>query len=398
MGEREPLSLLRGVRILSFTQFLLGPAGVQYLADMGADVIKIEAPGGKLYERVWSGCDLFLNGVSAFFLCANRNQRSLTLNLKHPEGQAIARRLVADADVLVQNFRPGVAARLGLDYDELASINPRLIYVSASGYGETSQFRDRPGQDLLIQGMSGLASISGRADAPPTPTGSPIVDQHGAALLAMGVAAALFDRTRTGRGQKLEVIMLRAALDLQLEVLTYYLNGGRMQKSATSLASMVHPGPYGVYQTKDGYLILSSSPLPALQAALTLPALEPIAKLPYTFERREEIARIVEPVIRTRTTAEWLELLPPHGVWAAPVLNYDGLFAHPVMQDADVTEEVEHPAAGRVRLLRFPLEFSSGRADIRRLPPASGEHTDEILAAAGYTPQAIADLRRDSVV
>lgn len=398
MTHREPLSLLRGVRILSFTQFLLGPAGVQYLADMGADVIKIEAPGGKLYERVWSGCDLFLNGVSAFFLCANRNQRSLTLNLKHPEGQAIARRLVADADVLVQNFRPGVAARLGLDYAELASMNPRLIYVSASGYGETSRFRDRPGQDLLIQGMSGLASITGRADAPPTPTGSPIVDQHGAALLAMGVAAALFDRTRTGRGQKLEVIMLRAALDLQLEVLTYYLNGGRMQKSATSLASMVHPGPYGVYQTKDGYLILSSSPLPALQAALALPALEPIAKLPYTFERREEIARIVEPVIRTRTTAEWLERLPPHGVWAAPVLNYDGLFAHPVMQDADVTEEVEHPAAGRVRLLRFPLEFSSGRASIRHLPPASGEHTDEILGATGYTPQEIEGFRRTSVV
>ena len=178
MTSSAPLSLLRGVRILSFTQFLLGPAGVQYLADMGADVIKIEAPGGRLYERIWSGCDLFLNGVSAFFLCANRNQRSVTLDLKAPEGRAVARRLVAGADVLVQNFRPGVAARLGLDYDELAALNPRLIYVSASGYGEASPYRDRPGQDLLIQGMSGLASISGGADAPPTPTGSPIVDQH----------------------------------------------------------------------------------------------------------------------------------------------------------------------------------------------------------------------------
>jgi crotonobetainyl-CoA:carnitine CoA-transferase CaiB-like acyl-CoA transferase len=398
MKRNEPLSLLRGVRVLSFTQFLLGPAGVQYLADMGADVIKVEAPGGKLYERVWSGCDLFLNGVSAFFLCANRNQRSLTLNLKDPKGQEIARRLVAEADVLVQNFRPGVAARLGLDYDELAALNPRLIYVSASGYGETSPYRDRPGQDLLIQGMSGLASISGRADAPPTPTGSPIVDQHGAALLAMGVAAALFDRTRTGRGQKLEVIMLRAALDLQLEVLTYYLNGGRMQKSATSLASMVHPGPYGIYRTKDSYLVLSSSPLPALQAALQVPELEAIARAPYNFEQRERIAEIVEPVIRTRTTAAWLEYLPPHGVWAAPVLDYDGLFAHPVMQGADVTEEVEHPVAGRVRLLRFPLEFSSGRAGIRLLPPASGEHTDEILEGIGYTREQITIFREARVV
>jgi crotonobetainyl-CoA:carnitine CoA-transferase CaiB-like acyl-CoA transferase len=398
MRSSEPLTLLRGVRILSFTQFLLGPAGVQYLADMGADVIKIEAPGGKLYERTWSGCDLFLNGISAFFLCANRNQRSLTLDLKQPEGQAIARRLVAEADILVQNFRPGVATRLGLDYEELAALNPRLIYVSASGYGETSPYRDRPGQDLLIQAMSGLASISGRSDAPPTPTGSPIVDQHGAALLAMGVAAALFDRTRTGRGQKLEVIMLRAALDLQLEVLTYYLNGGAMRKSATSLASMVHPGPYGVYRTKDSYLVLSSSPLPALQAALQLPALDPIAKERYNFPQRERIAQILEPVIRTRSTADWLEYLVPRGVWAAPVLTYDEFFAHPVAQSADVTEEVDHPVAGRVRLLRFPLEFSSGRAGVRRLPPASGEHTDEILQELGYTQSERAHFRHGRVV
>jgi crotonobetainyl-CoA:carnitine CoA-transferase CaiB-like acyl-CoA transferase len=398
MSSSPPLDLLRGVRVLSFTQFLLGPAGVQYLADMGADVIKIEAPGGQLYERTWSGCDLFLNGISAFFLCANRNQRSLTLDLKQPEGQAIAKRLVAEADVLVQNFRPGVAARLGLDYEELAALNPRLIYVSASGYGETSPYRDRPGQDLLIQAMSGLASISGRGDAPPTPTGSPIVDQHGAALLAMGVLAALFDRTRTGRGQKIEVIMLRAALDLQLEVLTYYLNGGRMRKSATSLASMVHPGPYGVYQTKDSYLVLSSSPLPSLQAALQLPELDPIAKERYNFRHREQVAQILEPVIRKRTTAEWLEYLIPRGVWAAPVLTYDELFAHPVAQSADVTEEVDHPVAGHVRLLRFPLEFSSGRAGVRRLPPASGEHTDEILHELGYTQEERAHFRHGKVV
>jgi len=398
MRSSEPLTLLRGIRVLSFTQFLLGPAGVQYLADMGADVIKIEAPGGKLYERTWSGCDLFLNGVSAFFLCANRNQRSLTLDLKQPEGQAIAKRLVAEADVLVQNFRPGVAARLGLDYEGLAALNPGLIYVSASGYGEASPYRDRPGQDLLIQAMSGLASISGRGDAPPTPTGSPIVDQHGAALLAMGVVAALFDRTRTGRGQKIEVIMLRAALDLQMEVLTYYLNGGQMRKSATSLASMVHPGPYGVYRTKDSYLVLSSSPLPALQAALQLPELDPIAKEPYNFHHRERIARILEPLIQTRTTAEWLEFLAPRGVWAAPVLTYDELFAHPVAQQTDVTEEVDHPVAGRVRLLRFPLEFSSGRAGVRRLPPASGEHTEEILDEMGYTREKIATFRQAKVV
>ena len=398
MANREPLALLQGVRILSFTQFLLGPAGVQYLADMGADVIKIEPPGGKLYERIWAGCDLFLNNVSAFFLCAHRNQRSLTLDLKSSEGQAIARRLVEGADVLVQNFRPGVAARLGLDYDELAALNPRLIYVSASGYGEASPYRDRPGQDLLLQAMSGLASISGRAGQPPTPTGGPVVDQHGAALLAMGVVAALFDRSRTGLGQKIEVTMLRAALDLQLEVVSYHLNGAQMRKSPTSLASMIHPGPYGIYETKDGFLALSMSPLPVLQQVLKLPELEPLAVSRFNHPAREEIARILEPVIRTRTTSEWLEYLVPKGIWAAPVLDYEGVFADPAVQEADVIEEVEHPTAGRVRLLRFPLEFSSGRAAIRRIPPASGEHTEEILQELGYTQEEVGRFRQGKVV
>ncbi|HSB69782.1 MAG TPA: CoA transferase [Candidatus Methylomirabilis sp.] len=398
VDDAKPLEALRGIRILSFTQFLLGPAGVQYLADLGADVIKIEPPGGTLFERNWAGCDHFLNGVSVFFLCAHRNQRSLTLNLKHPEGQALAKRLATDADVLVQNFRPGVMARLGLTYEDLAPGNPRLIYVSASGYGEASPYRDRPGQDLLIQAMSGLISISGRAGVPPTAVGAPVVDQHGAALLAMGVLAALLDRARTGRGQKIEVSMLRAALDLQLEVVTYYLNGAQMQKSPTSLASMIHPGPYGIYETRDGYLALSMSPLPVLQEALQLPELAPLATERFNHPAREQIARILEPVIRTRTTAEWVQHLVPRGVWAAPVRDYAETFADPGVQGAGVVEEAEHPVAGRIRLLRFPLEFSSGRAECRRLPPLPGEHTGEILRELGYAETDVRRLQTDGVV
>jgi crotonobetainyl-CoA:carnitine CoA-transferase CaiB-like acyl-CoA transferase len=398
MHSSPPLALLQGVRILSFTQFLLGPAGVQYLADMGADVIKIEPPGGKLFERTWAGCDLFLNGVSAFFLCAHRNQRSLTLDLKRPEGVDVAKRLIAETDVLVQNFRPGVMARLGLGYEDVAPINPRLIYVSGSGYGDASVYRDRPGQDLLIQAMSGLASLSGRAGQPPTAVGGPVVDQHGAALLAMGVLAALFDRSRTGRGQKIEVSMIRAALDLQLEVLMYHLNGARLEKSPTSLASMIHPGPYGIYETKDGYLALSMSPLPVLQEALQLPELAPLAQSRFNHAARERIAQVLEPAMRTRTTAEWVEYLVPKGIWVAPVRDYDEVFADPAVVEADVTEEVDHPAAGRVRLLRFPLEFSSGRAAVRRLPPASGEHTEEILRELGYAEVEVKSLQQQRVV
>ena len=398
MTDRPPLEVLSGVRVLSFTQFLLGPSGVQFLADLGADVIKVEPPGGTLWERNWSGANLYLNGVSAFFLAAHRNQRSLTLDLKHPEGQEIARRLVERADVLVQNFRPGVMTRLGLDWEQARAINPRLIYVSASGYGEKNPYRDRPGQDLLMQAVSGLASISGRAGQPPTAVGTAAIDQHGASLLALGVLAALLERARTGQGLHVEVSMLRAALDLQLEIATYVLNGAQLEKSATPLASTFHPPPYGIYETSDGYLALSMSPLAALRDALDLPALDPYTTVRWPFEAREEVARLIEPVIRTRSTAEWLEHLVPRGIWAAPVLTLAETFADPAVQAAEPVEEIDHPVAGRVRLLRFPPELSTGRATIRRPPPMPGEHTEEILRQYGYADDAIRRLRDASVV
>jgi crotonobetainyl-CoA:carnitine CoA-transferase CaiB-like acyl-CoA transferase len=395
---RPPLAALSGVRVLSFTQFLLGPSGVQFLADLGADVVKIEPPGGTLWERNWSGANLYLNGVSVFYLSTHRNQRSLTLDLKRPEGREVAERLVQGADVLVQNFRPGVMARLGLDWERMRALNPRLVYVSASAYGETSPYRDRPGQDLLMQAVSGLASISGRAGQPPTPVGTPVVDQHGAALLAMGVLAALLERARTGEGVHVEVSMLRAALDLQLEIATYHLNGARLVKSPTPLASTFHPPPYGVYETRDGHLVLSLSPLGALRDALDLPALDAYTAVRWPFEVREEVARLVEPVIKTRTTGEWVEHLVPRGIWAAPVLTLDETFADPTVQAAEPVEEIDHPVAGRVRLLRFPLEFSTGRAAVRRPPPMAGEDTEAILRECGYADGAIRRLREEGVV
>jgi crotonobetainyl-CoA:carnitine CoA-transferase CaiB-like acyl-CoA transferase len=396
--DAAPLSVLSGIRVLSFTQFLLGPSGVLYLADLGADVIKIEPPGGTLWERNWAGCDLYLGGVSAFFLATHRNQRSLSLDLKSPDGQAIARRLVAGADVLVQNFRPGVMARFGLDDESARTLNPRLIYVSASGYGQASPYRDRPGQDLLMQAITGLASISGREGQPPQPVGTAVVDQHGATLLALGVLAGLLERGRTGRGLHVEVSMLGAALDLQLEIVTYFLNGARMTKSPTSLASMFHPGPYGVYETKDGHLVLSMTPLATLQEALELPELAPYATVPYNFAAREQIARILAPVIRARATAEWVDRLVPRGVWAAPVLTYEQTFADPAVQAADLVQEFQHPVAGPVRLLRCPLEFSTGRAAVRRPPPMPGEQTDEILRELGFADPDIRRFRNRGVV
>jgi crotonobetainyl-CoA:carnitine CoA-transferase CaiB-like acyl-CoA transferase len=398
MSERPPLAVLSGVRILSFTQFLLGPSGVQFLADLGADVVKVEPPGGTLWERNWSGANLYLNGMSGLFLAAHRNQRSLTLDLKKPEGLEIARRMVQQADVLVQNFRPGVMTRLGLDYERAKALNPRLVYVSASGYGESSPYRERPGQDLLMQATTGLASISGRSDQPPTAVGTAVVDQHGASLLALGVLAALLERQRTGQGLHVEVNMLRAALDLQLEIATYVLNGARLEKTPTPLASTFHPPPYGLYATADGWLALSMSPLASLRDALELPGLEPYTKERWPYESREAVARLIEPVIRKRTTAEWLEHLVPLGIWAAPVLSLPEALRDPAVLAADAIDEIDHPVAGRVRVLRFPVELSTGRATVRRPQPTPGQHSEEILKEYGYADDAVRRLREAGVV
>jgi crotonobetainyl-CoA:carnitine CoA-transferase CaiB-like acyl-CoA transferase len=360
--------------------------------------VKIEPPGGTLWERNWSGANLYLNGVSAFFLAAHRNQRSLSLDLKKPEGREIAHRLVEKADVLVQNFRPGVMTRLGLDWEQAKAVNPRLIYVSASGYGESSPYRERPGQDLLMQAVTGLASISGRSDQPPTAVGTAVVDQHGASLLAVGVLAALLERARTGQGLQVEVSMLRAALDLQLEIASYVLNGAQLEKTATPMATTFHPPPYGIYATSDGWLALSMSPLSALRDALDLPALEPYTTERWPYGARVMVSRMLEPVIRKRTTAEWCEDLVPRGIWAAPVLTLPEALADPAVAAAEAIEEIDHPVAGRVRVLRFPLELSTGRATVRRPPPMPGQHSEEILREYGYAADVIRRLRDAGVV
>jgi crotonobetainyl-CoA:carnitine CoA-transferase CaiB-like acyl-CoA transferase len=393
VDHRSEMKTLSGIKILSLTQFLLGPAGVQYLADLGADVIKIEPPGGA-WERTWSGANHFLNGISPFFMLSHRNVRSITLNLKQQEAQEVARRLIASADVLVQNFRPGVVKRFGLDYDAVRRINPRLVYASVSGYGEESPDRALPGQDLLIQAMSGLMAATGRASEPPTPAGAAIVDQHGAALLAMGILAALFHRERTGEGQKIEVTMIQAALDLQLEPVTYYLNGAHLARPAHAIASTFHSAPYGVYETADGHMVLSMTSVRTLSEALGgVQALEPYETPALAMPQREEIAEILMPILRGRSTAEWIATLRERGVWCAPVNGYDEVFAEPAVQYLDPVQEFDHPEAGHVRLLKHPVRYGVGEPGVQRLPPGIGEHTLEVLQDAGYSADEIENLR-----
>ena len=241
MTEARP-GLLSGIRVVAFTQFLLGPVATQYLADMGADVIKVEAPGGGAWERSWAGGNTFVNGVSAFFLLSHRNVRSVALDLKSEAGREAVLRLISTADVVVENFRPSVMDRLGLGFEAVREIKPDIIYASASGYGPDGPNRDLPGQDMLLQAITGLAAATGRAETGPLAAGAPVVDQHAASLLAMGILAALVHRERAGSGQQIQVNMLEAALDLQLEPLTYHLNGGYLQRPALGMGSDVPPG------------------------------------------------------------------------------------------------------------------------------------------------------------
>jgi len=399
VSEPQGLQLLAGVRILAFTQFLLGPAACQYLADMGADVIKIEPPGRGAWERSWAGGDAYLGGVSAFFMLANRNSRSMTLNLKSKRGVEVARKLVETADVIVENFRPGVMDRLGLGYEAAREINPRVIYAAGSGYGSDGPYRHLPGQDLLIQAISGLGANTGTESQGPTVSAAAVVDQHSATLLAMGILGALVHRGRTGEGQRVDVVMVQAALDLQTEPVVYHLNGVRMQRPKTPVADTFHSVPYGFYATSDGHVAISMAPIAAITEILGRPPdLVPYEDPAIAFTRRDEIRAALDPYFRARTTAEWVDLLRAHDIWCAPVNTMSETFEDVAVRHIAPVLEFDHPRAGHVRVLKHPVRYSSGEAALRRPPPDLGEHTDDLMAELGYTADQIAAMRADKEI
>ncbi|MEM5297825.1 CaiB/BaiF CoA-transferase family protein [Burkholderia sp. JPY481] len=381
--------MLEGIKVVSFTHFLQGPAAVQMLADVGADVIKIEPPGGA-FERSWTGFDAYVEGVSMFFLLGNRNQRSISLDLRDERAREIVWRLIKEADVLIENYRPGVLQRMGFGYDDVREINPRLVYCSCTGYGSSGPYLKRPGQDLLLQAISGMTMLSGDADSPPTPVGSAIVDQHAAALAAFGVVAALQARERTGKGTLVESNLLNAALDLQIEPFTYYLNKGPLwPRTNPPTGSRFHPAPYGIYRTLDGWIAVSLTPTEKLAAALSQPTLAGFSHPKDNVRRRDELNRIVYDALTTRTTADWMTTFDEHDVWYAPVNDYDQVEADPQVAHNHIIMEVDHPQAGPVRLLAHPVRYDGAAPPLTRQPPRQGEHTREVLAELGYEPHEI---------
>lgn len=379
---------LQGVKIISFTHFLQGPSAVQMLADLGADVIKIEPPGGA-YERSWSGLNSYQNGVSIFFLLGNRNQRSISVNLKSEEGKEIVHRLVQEADVIVENYRPGVLDKLGFGYEALKQINEKLIYCSCTGYGSDGPYRDKPGQDLLLQSMGGLAWLNSKKDGPPTSVGTAIVDQHAAVLGALGVLAALHERNRTGLGLKVDSNLYNAAIDLQIESFSYHLNGFHMWESFESgLSTKFHQSPYGIYKTKDGYATVSVSPIEKLREAFGDEHFEGLIK-DDQFSQRERFDRIICDQMKTKTTAEWFVIFDKHDIWYAPVQNYEEVEQDPQVKWNQVIAEMDHPVAGPVRVVNHPVRYNGEPPQIRKNPPQFAEHTVEVLKECGYSDSEI---------
>lgn len=389
--------MLNGVKVLSFTHYLQGPSAAQTLADLGADVVKVESPKGA-YERGWSGCNTYKNGVSVFFLLANRNQRAISIDLKSEKGKAIILKLILEYDVIIENFRPGVMDKLGLGYEQLKAVNPGLIYCSCSGYGSSGPKLKKPGQDLLIQSMSGLAALTGNGALPPTPVGTAIVDQHGAALAALGIVSAVYDRAKTGKGHRIEASLLGAALDLQLESLAYHMNGGAFtERPTTGLSTRIHQSPYGVYRTLDGYITLSLVPVEQLREIFTPGCLDGFTKADQ-MDRRLEFDEVVCREMQQKTTADWASIFEARGIWYSPVNEYEDVLKDEQVAYNHAILTMEHPVAGEVKVVGHANKYDGKTLEVRRLPPELGEHTAELLSAAGYTGAEIEALAGEGVV
>jgi crotonobetainyl-CoA:carnitine CoA-transferase CaiB-like acyl-CoA transferase len=396
--------LLDGVRVVSLCHYLQGPAAAQYLADMGADVIKVEPVGGA-YERHWSGARVFVGEVSGFYLCANRNKRSVSLNLKSEEGRAAFLRIVASADVVMENFRPGTLDRLGLGHDTLRSAKSDIIFASASGYGADGPYRDLPGQDLLIQARTGLVSATAgqQPDVLPAAAGCAVVDQHGAALFALGIVGALYKRLKTGAGTRVESSLFNAGIDLQQESITNYVNG-RMTPAALRrdphLATWFHEAPYGIYALADGrHLALSLNPLDVIDQALTeAGAPAPQIEGPCSsgdpidaYRDRDRIASRIAARFREISLQKAEQALSAHGLWYAPVVNYSELLDDPQARHNGVftTAAVKGETAF---FISHPNRYDGQAPSLRHLSAAPGQDTGDILAEVGFTADEVAYL------
>jgi crotonobetainyl-CoA:carnitine CoA-transferase CaiB-like acyl-CoA transferase len=369
---------LAGTVVVDFSQLAQGPFATQILGDLGAEIIKVESPAGD-WMRGFSLQNAYAGGMSVSFITYNRNKRSIVLDLKSPDGLALARSLVERADVVVENFRPGVMERLGLGYESLAALNPRIVYCASVGYGQDGPYAGRPGQDLLVQSLAGLASLGGRELDPPAPAGVGVADLAAGLHIVYGVLAALIARQRTGVGQRVDVNMLNSLLALEgQEIASYLYTGSLAPRASSGIASAYAGAPLGIYPTSDGWLALSMQPLGRLAELLGVDDFAGVESS-NVIEDRDAVKRRLEDATRTRTTSEWLDHLLAHDVWCAPVNDLDRVVDDPQVLHNDILVTLDHPAAGPIRVVGSPVRFSATPSSVRRVPPELGHDTTSIL-------------------
>jgi CoA:oxalate CoA-transferase len=376
---------LHGILVLDFSQFLSGSLATLRLADMGARVIKIERPGtGDLGRSIYLS-DTDVHGENTLFHAINRNKESYSADLKNPTDLDKLRELMTRADVMVQNFRPGVMERLGFGYDKVSQINRRLVYGVVSGYGNAEAWRDRPGQDLLAQARSGIMWLSGDDGDPPTPMTLAIADMLAGHNLCEGILACLVRRGVSGQGGLVETSLIEALLDFQFEVLTTHLNDGRRppRRSAFRNAHAYLAAPYGVYDTANGYLALAMTHLPTLGKLLDLSALQEISDQADGFRRRDEIKRIIAERLKEHATEYWLEILNAADIWCAEVLDWPKLCASEAFQQLAMLQTLKDGPGIEILTTRIPIRLDGDLLTSERLAPQVGQHTETIQREFG---------------
>jgi CoA:oxalate CoA-transferase len=380
-----PQKPLKGVLVLDFSQFLTGSLATLRLADLGARVIKIERPGaGDLCRSLYLS-DTDVHGENTLFHAINRNKESYAADLKDASDLGRLHGLIGRADVMVQNFRPGVIERLKLDYEHVSKANPRLVYGAVTGYGNARQWRDRPGQDLLAQARSGIMWLSGDEGDPPTPMALAIADMLAGHGLCEGILACLVRRGVTGRGGLVETSLIEALLDFQFEVLTTHMNDGHRppRRSAYRNAHAYLAAPYGVYDTADGFLALAMTQLPALGTLLDLPTLREISDSAESFRRRDEIKRTIATRLKDHTTEHWLEILDAADIWCAEVLDWPKLFSSEAFREIDMVQTLTDGRGIEVLTTRCPVRLDRRILKSPQLAPRVGQHTEAIQKEFG---------------
>ena len=392
------MGILDGYRVLDLSVAMAGPLAAMRLGDLGADVVKIEPTSGE-WQRHTAAGGATGTEVNASFLSLNRNKRSLAVNLKSDEGRELLYELVRTADVFLQNYRPGVAIRLGVDYETLRQLRPDLVYVSVSGYGETGPYAGWPGQDLLVQAMSGALFSAGRPGEPPVAAPYFLADAVTAYSAFEGVLAALLHRERTGDGQFVQVNMLDAVIAFQMQELSVHTVGGVPQTRSEQVhAHSYIRAPYGIFSTSDGYLSLAFADLSVLAEVLDAPELSGLDAERDGFVRRDEISLAVSTALRRQPTEYWLEKLRERGIWCGPVYDYAAVQVDPQVRHNGSFVTYEHPTEGTVTTPGFPYKFGRTPPEIRRPAPLTGEHTDELLTELGVTDERRKDLSGRGIV